>query len=334
MRPIGLLLSCLAILLSGCGGNSADAPESNSVVIAGSTWYGHIPAIYGVESGIFEKHGFDVEFRPVSTSADRMKAITAGSVQFASLGQIAMLSQMANDNRSFYWVGNQDIAPGFEGIVARPGINSFADLKGKKLGLVIASSVEITVYQLLAQNGLSAEDVQLVPLKPAEVATAMENGSIDAGAVWEPHFSRIQAIDGATLLGLDTDTEIYKQYKTMTGPDVLVISKEWVDADPDRARRFMTAYWECVDTVKADTDAAIDTVAANWFKDADAIPGVKANMKRFVWLGLQDQKTILSDKGIFPQTTTVLKLLAEDIGKIPTIPAFAEWVNTDVLPFD
>jgi len=215
----------LALLISGCGGSASKPdPDDNTVVIGGSTWYAHLPAIYGVESGIFKKHGFEVEFRPIGTSSDRIKAISSGTVQFASLGQIAMLTQMANGNRSFYWVGNQDIAPGFEGVVAAPGITSFAQLKGKKIGLVIASSVEITVYQLLAQNGLSASDVKLVPLKPNQITTAMKTGSIDAGAVWEPHFSRIKAIEGATVLGLDTDTDIYKTFKTMTGPDVLVIS--------------------------------------------------------------------------------------------------------------
>jgi hypothetical protein len=46
---------------------------------------------------------------------DRLNAISSGEAQFASLGETAMLSAMAQGNRRFYWIGNQDIhRPGAE----------------------------------------------------------------------------------------------------------------------------------------------------------------------------------------------------------------------------
>lgn len=55
-----------------------------------------------------------------------------------------MLGAMAHGNDRFYWVGNQDIAPGFEGLVARPGITGYGDLRGRRIGFPFGSSVELT----------------------------------------------------------------------------------------------------------------------------------------------------------------------------------------------
>ncbi|MGR9074466.1 MAG: hypothetical protein ACU833_15500, partial [Gammaproteobacteria bacterium] len=98
-------------ILSGCGDEAAETEKGrDKVVTVGSQWYGHAPVWAGIERGVFERHGFAVEWRFIGKSMDRLNAISSGEAQFASLGEIAMLSAMAHGNRRFYWVGNQDIA--------------------------------------------------------------------------------------------------------------------------------------------------------------------------------------------------------------------------------
>lgn len=139
LATIGVAVFGLATALSGgCDGEAgrttdAEGKTIETVVVVGSQWYGHCPAWVGQKKAIFAEAGFAIEWKPIPNSVDRVLAISAGDAQFASLGEIAMLTQMSQGNESFYWVGNQDIAPGFEGIVARKGIETIADLKGKKI---------------------------------------------------------------------------------------------------------------------------------------------------------------------------------------------------------
>jgi ABC-type nitrate/sulfonate/bicarbonate transport system substrate-binding protein len=263
----GVLLTVL--LVAGCerGADESKAPGLEPAVAVGSQWYGHIPVWAGIERGIFERHGFEVDWRFIGKSMDRLNAISSGEAQFASLGEIAMISAMAQGNRRFYWVGNQDIAPGFEGLVARAGITSFEDLRGKRIGFPFGSSVDLTCRTLLKTHGLDPRtDVQLVNLEVGDVPAVFRAGNVDAALVWEPGFSQLKAVEGATVLAMDTDTEIYRRFGTMTGPDVLILGKAWVDDDPDRARRFMTAYFEALDWVAANPGEAATLVQGSYIQ--------------------------------------------------------------------
>jgi ABC-type nitrate/sulfonate/bicarbonate transport system substrate-binding protein len=343
MRKLSVVVLCLALSLAvGCskepdstegGAPPAEKVELHQVIAVGSQWYGHIPVWIGIENGIFERHGFEVEWRPIGKSMDRLNAISSGEAQFASLGEIAMLSAMAQDNTRFYWVGNQDIAPGFEGLVASPGVASYDQLRGKKIGFPFGSSVDLTCRMLLKQNGLDPmKDVELVNLEVGDVPAIFRTGEVAAALIWEPGFSQLVAVEGATVLGKDTDTEVYKKFGTMTGPDVLVISRSWVDADTARAKEFMRAYFEALGFVKSNPAKATEIVQGKYIEqELDLILG---NMEKFIWYDLADQKKIMSESGIFGQAEYVVRILHEDMNTIPKKPDFMKWVNMDILPFD
>lgn len=335
LAAVGILLAIvlLGLFLPGGAGRKGreEAGAPIPVVAVGSEWYGHLPVWVGIEEGIFRKHGFAVSWRPIGKSMDRLNAISSGDVQFASLGEIAMLSAMAQGNHRFYWVGCQDIAPGFEGLVARPGIRSLADLKGKRIGFPFGSSVEITCRLLLAAGGLDpARDVTLVNLEVGDVPAAFRAGGVDAALIWEPGFSQLRDLEGATVLGLDTDTEIYKRFGTMTGPDVLILSRPWADADPARARRFLGAYFEALDRVKADPDAAAARVVGTYVRQDLAL--FRKHLAKFVWNDLAAQRRVMSDAALFGQAAFVARIMHRDMGIIPRIPDFRAWVRLDLLP--
>lgn len=325
---IGLLL-----LAAGCGKKEEVQKGKFPVVAVGSQWYGHIPVWVGIERGTFEKHGFEVSWRFIGKSMDRLNAISSGDAQFASLGQVAMLSAMAQGNNRFYWVGNQDIAPGFEGLVAQPGITSFEQLRGKTVGLPFGSSVDLTARMLLKDHGLDPnKDVQLVNLEVGDVPAVFRAGNVDAAIIWEPGFSQLKEVEGATVLGMDTDTPVYKKFGTMTGPDVLILGKTWCDEDPLRAQKFLKAYFESLEWVKENPDSAAQIVQEKYI--VQEVDLIKSNLYRFVWQTLEDQKRVMSDEGIFGQTEYILKILHEEMKAIPIKPEFRRWVPMHILPFD
>ncbi|MGD8589399.1 MAG: ABC transporter substrate-binding protein [Chromatiales bacterium] len=326
--------AALALMLEACSDHQAPSEQAagrQQVVAVGSQWYGHIPVWVGIEKGIFESQGFEVEWRAIGKSMDRLNAISSGEAQFASLGEIAMLSAMAQGNTRFYWVGNQDIAPGFEGLVAQPGIDGFEQLRDKRIGFPFGSSVELTARMLLRQQGLDPDrDVRMVNLEVGDVPAVFRAGNVDAALIWEPGFSQLKAVAGAKVLGMDTDTEVYKRFGTMTGPDVLVLGREWVDADPARARRFMEAYFEALDWVKTHPEETIELVAGRYIQQKPEV--IRANLDKFQWQDAEDHQRVMSDRGIFAQADYILDILVEQMHALPHKPAFRDWVRLDLLP--
>jgi ABC-type nitrate/sulfonate/bicarbonate transport system substrate-binding protein len=336
VQSVGFWLLAVVVGLSLVACSDGEVPSEQAdgrqqVVAVGSQWYGHIPVWVGIERGIFASHGFEVQWRAIGKSMDRLNAISSGEAQFASLGEIAMLSAMAQGNTRFCWVGNQDIAPGFEGLVAQPGIDSFEQLRGRRIGFPFGSSVELTVRMLLRQHGLDPDkDVRLVNLELGDVPAVFRAGNVDAAAVWEPGFSQLKTVEGAKVLGMDTDTEVYQRFGTMTGPDVLVLARAWVDADPARARRFMTAYFEALDWVKAHPDETIELVAGRYIQQTPEV--IRANLDKFQWQDAADNRRVMSDQGIFAQADYILAMLVDRMHALPRRPAFRDWVRTDLLP--
>jgi ABC-type nitrate/sulfonate/bicarbonate transport system substrate-binding protein len=329
--PLALLLAFLT--LGSCSDRTPEtaAEGLEPVVAVGSQWYGHAPVWAGIERGIFEQHGFAVQWRFIGKSMDRLNAISSGEAQFASLGEIAMISAMAQGNERFYWVGNQDIAPGFEGLVARPGIAGYDDLRGRRIGLPFGSSVELTCRMLLRQNGLDPDrDVRLVNLEVGDVPAVFRAGNVDAALIWEPGFSQLTAVAGATVLGMDTDTEVYRRFGTMTGPDVLVMGRAWADSDPERARRFLDAYFQALAWVRDHPEATAGLVQGAYIQQELGL--IRENLARFVWHDAGEHRTVMSDRGIFAQAEYIIDILHDQMKAIPRKPDFRRWIRPDLLP--
>ncbi len=320
MRLFAVLVLC--VLSVGCGGEKDD----NTIVYAGSAWYGHAPVWVGIQKGIFEKHGFKVEERMFGSSSDRINALEAGNAQFASLGEVAMLTAMSRDRRGFYWIGCQNIAPGNEGLVAVGGITSIADLKGKKIALQRITSIHLTVALLLEDAGLDiTKDVEILNATDSSVVDIVRRGDAVAGGMWEPFYTDLRGLEGATVLGTDKDTSIYKRFKTMSGPDVICASKAWIDKDSARAKKFFQAYWEAVAWCKDNPKELLDLVVAHLGKDREA---VKTALQNFEWLTWDEQRSMLSPKRMFGQAQVASELLKR-LGQLDSIPKFKDWTRLD-----
>jgi sulfonate transport system substrate-binding protein len=74
-------------------------------------------------------------------------------------------------------------------------IKTIADLKGKKIAILVGTGEDYGLLKALANNGLSVNDVQLLNLGPADAKAAFEQGHVDAWAVWPP-FPEQEEVNG------------------------------------------------------------------------------------------------------------------------------------------
>jgi NitT/TauT family transport system substrate-binding protein len=266
----------------------SDGGPSNVPHAASVTWFGHVPFMVALEKGFFKDAGLNVELQPIVASSDRMLALTSGSVQWTNTGSASALGEMAKNNDSFYWIGNIDDSPGNDGLVAQPGIADYAGLKGKKVAVTLNSDAEIILYQLLEANGLKASDVEIVPMKANDMTAAFANKSIDAYDVWEPVLGdAMKAVPGATMLGNEKDTPIFKKHGTQVAPDVMVIRRELVDKYPETTKKLLGAVFKGVELVRNSPDEAAGIVADKYFKKSK--DETLAGMKTFQYFGGNDQ---------------------------------------------
>lgn len=316
--PLAVLGVLAAVTPSLAQNAKLDVAVSNS-------WWGHIPIMLAIDKGYFKEVGIDVEAKSVPSSADRVRAVTAGSVAFSNLGRIAVISEMANDNKSFYFFANVDDSPGNEGCWARPGFASFKDLKGRKVAA--NTSAQITMNGLLENEGMAEKDVQFVNLPGGEMAGAIARGDVDAACVWEPLFTNVKnAAPGGKLLGTDMDTPNYKKFGTMASPDIMIISRKLVDEQPAVAGKLVSAIFKGVKYTNENPEDTAKVVAHYFRKDPAE---VLAAMKQFKYFGAENwQKHMQLHTG---QMEYLSKWLVDN-GKIARMPDVKAWENLGFIP--
>ena len=317
------LVAVSAIGIGGFGMAQAADPKLDVAVSTG--WWGHVPVMIALDKGYFKDEGLDVELKAIGSSSDRIAALTAGSVAFSNLGRIAVISEMARGNDSFYFFANIDDSPGNEGCWARPGFNSFKDLKGKKVAA--NTSAQITMNGLLEKAGMQEKDVVFVNLPGGEMGPAIANGDVDAACVWEPLLTQVrEAAPGGKLLGTDKDTPNFEKFGTMASPDIVIISRKVVEETPAAATKLAKALFRGVTYVNANPEDSAKTVAHYFRKTPEE---VLAAIKKFQYFGQENwSKHMELHSG-------QMQALAEWLhanGKIPTVPDVKKWENTSFLP--
>lgn len=75
-----------------------------------------------------------------------------------------------------------------------------ADLKGKRVGYVRATTAHFFLLKMLHQHGLGWNDIQPVNLGVSEGLTAMQSGAVDAWATYGYAIQMLQARSGARVL--------------------------------------------------------------------------------------------------------------------------------------
>jgi NitT/TauT family transport system substrate-binding protein len=80
-----------------------------------------------------------------------------------------------------------DYSNGNDMIVAKPGIKTLADLKGKKIGLEEGLVEHLMLLNALEKAGMKESDVKIVNTKTNETPQALASGDLAAIGAWQPN---------------------------------------------------------------------------------------------------------------------------------------------------
>ncbi|MEJ2141367.1 MAG: ABC transporter substrate-binding protein [Gammaproteobacteria bacterium] len=232
------LLGALATMLL----ISTSAQAAEPLRIGYSDWPGWVAWEIGIEKGWFKEEGVDVKFEWFDYVAS-MDAFAAGKLDAVGMTNGDTLVTGSTGAKGVMFLMN-DYSNGNDMVIAKPGINSIKELKGKKIGVEVGFVSHLLLINALEDNGLKETDVELVNVPTNETPQVLASGQVDAIVAWQPSSgSALQLVPGSKALYTSADKPglIYDMY---------VASPESWAARRDDYKKVMKVWYRIVNYLK------------------------------------------------------------------------------------
>ncbi len=227
-------LFALAVLAA-----SAVTGRAEPLKIAYSDWPGWVAWQVGIDKGWFKEAGVDVQFEWFEY-VPSMEAFAAGKVDAVAMTNGDALVTGATGAPSKMIIIN-DYSNGNDMVVAKPGIESVKDLKGKKIGVEVGFVSHLLLLKALEANGLTEADVTLVNVPTHETPKAFASGDVDAIVAWQPNSGQaLKAVPGSKAIFTSKDAPglIY---------DVLAVNPASLSARAEDWKKVAKVWYRIVD---------------------------------------------------------------------------------------
>ena len=244
-RKAFLILLLSTLILSAC-----TQKDNSPIRIAISVWAGVEPAELAAQLGYYEKYGVNVEMVRFSAYSDSLEALRDGNVDggMHTLDDSLRNMSVGKDLRVVLLT---DYSYGGDGLVAKAGIESLADLKGSRIGVEIGTVGHLSILKILEKTGISINDVTLVSIPAWEIQQAMIDGKIDAGVTWEPYLTSTAKLIGGKIL--ITSREYPETIITTMTFDAKVVASR-----PEDVQKIVSAYFDAVEYTKQHPQQAFE----------------------------------------------------------------------------
>jgi ABC-type nitrate/sulfonate/bicarbonate transport system substrate-binding protein len=251
LTKIRALLPLLALLSAASLG--AQQGQLRNVTInyaarTGTTW----PLYLAKDGGYYEKYGLNVSLVFGVHPAGIAMVVSGQAVMTNYTMEQAM--QAASKDGSLEFVASSYKKSLFS-LMAKPGIGSVKDLKGKQIGVSqIGDAPYNYAVGLLAKFGLTPRDVEWIPIG-GDVnarAAALVSGRVDASMLTAPVYFRLEAKGFKSLANISDYDDIY-------APTVYLFKKSTITSDPKLAEAIIKAQAEAIKRFYDDKPFAIKT---------------------------------------------------------------------------
>ncbi|MHA3024574.1 taurine ABC transporter substrate-binding protein [Mycobacterium sp. BMJ-28] len=226
--------------------------------------------------------GYNIKWTKFDSGADVNTAFIAKEIDFGAIGSSPVARGLSAPLNIPYKVAFVlDVAGDNEALIARngTGVNSIADLRGKRVATPFASTAHYSLLAALAQNGLSAADVQLIDLQPQAILAAWDRGDIAAAYTWLPTLDQLRK----TGKDLITSRQLAKDGKPTL--DLGVVSGEFAAAHSDVVDVWRHQEARALNLIKDDPTAAAKAIASEIGLPPEDVAG---QLKQGVYLTPQE----------------------------------------------
>lgn len=305
----------LAFGMAACGNTTAEKPAADAGTEKPAEVmdvnFGYIPDLNGTaliaianDQGLWEKHGLKVNLKTFTNGPLQIQALGTKDLDYGYIGNGA------------FWLpasGKADMAcliatSQADRVIAQPGIKNIKDLKGKKVGVPEGTSGDTILTLALEKAGMTADDIERVPMDPGTVVSAFSAGQIDAAGLWYPMVDTIKKqVPDLEELAEDKDFE-----DQLAFPSAIVMRKDLDKENPELAKRVQKVLAEALDFRAENGEKTVELVAALSGQDAEALKG---EAKYIATLSTADQLKLWEDGTIENWLNTLGKFFVKN-GKV------------------
>lgn len=216
-----------AIILAAC----TDSPQSTETALQ-KVSIASVPAIVEAPTHIayhndyFKREGLEVDLTINPDGKTSLTQLINGEKDIAAVTATPVVYSSLQGN-DFVIFGNVDHSK-IHFVVARQdrGINSVADLKGRKVAVMLGTSGQFFMDSLLTLNHMNSNDMEIINMNAPAQVEAFVQGDIDAMFCWVPFpFQALQQLEGKAIL----------LPSKLISPSswVIVTTKEYIKNNPD-----------------------------------------------------------------------------------------------------
>ncbi|MBP7184608.1 MAG: OmpA family protein [Saprospiraceae bacterium] len=220
--------------------DSSSDSDGNTINVGVVTWGGYAGGQYfnegfkaNTNSRFYKDYGFKVDFKILDDFEASRAAWKKGDVDLLWSTVDAFPTEVtALKDFDPVIVFQSDWSRGGDAIVVRRGINRIGDLKGKKVAVAELTPSHSFLIWLLKANGMTANDIEIVPQANAvDAAQVFKSQQVDAAVVWSPDDEAcVKSVSGAKVL------ESTRSASNIIA-DVFIAKKAWVEKNSDKVRK-------------------------------------------------------------------------------------------------
>lgn len=247
-------ISVLLVVLMASFAVRATAQESPLVRLSFSSGWDALPAIVGIERGLFSEEGLLVSGLAITSATAALRSIGVGSSDFAAVPQRTFLVAAASSlpvkaiSLNGWGTKTELVVP-----KGAQDLNGVADLKGKSVGVGNGSEAFPVLMRLLNQARLQPGDVQIRLLTADQLTSAFKNNLADA--VFESqHFTKV-LVDGGQARHLLTADQVVGTLGVI-GAQALITRNEMIEKSPITVQRFVNGWVRALNYINEDPDDA------------------------------------------------------------------------------
>jgi NitT/TauT family transport system substrate-binding protein len=232
---------------------TATALAKEPIKIGYSDWPGWVAWEIAKEKGFFKKHTVEVNLVWYPIYTDSLTALTAGKVDANCMAWSDVIPPLA-DGAKLKVVLVNDNSAGNDAIVAKPGINSIKELKGKSIATEMGTVEHFIMLTALAKNGMGESSVEYKNMTVPDAAAAFLAGKVDAAALWQPWIVQIER---------EGKGKVLFSSKEIPGlvPDLLAFQESVVNERADEIQKIVATWFDVVDFLKQNEDEAVKIMA-------------------------------------------------------------------------
>jgi NitT/TauT family transport system substrate-binding protein len=236
--------------------SAASLTQAEPLKIGYSDWPGWVAWQIGIDKGWFEEEGVEVDFQWMDYVAS-MDAYAAGLLDAVTMTNGDALVTGGTGKPSVGIIIN-DYSNGNDMIVAAPGFDTLADLKGKKIGLEEGFVIHLLLMKGAEAAGIDPSEFIIVNTPTNETPQVLATGAVDAIGAWQPNSGqalKTVANSKPVLTSADVPGVIY---------DLLSVDPESLEKRRDDWMKVVKVWYRIVDFMKDEEniDEALEILSA------------------------------------------------------------------------